>query len=291
MVTALSMLNLAALDTAQAGSGTMMRSKETSVFRNGATWKNRRGGMVMLPRYQPTRTKLTAVFCSLVVAVVLGGGTTGTVAQGVPYDNDVILMTECASSHQEPNQVLIQVTLQIDGGLPEHWVGWVIDRFAVGQCEEVQVTEVLPFLDGMSQHEFSDDLTLADLYHGYRIQAVDAEGTRYHLPFPLFPLGRGYDFAVCGGGPAARGTVHDLGWTLGLEVCPDECWVPISFLELYPPEMESLVGTGEIVDVYGMLDTDFEGPYILVDRYEIVTDCVAVVITPRSWTAVKGVYR
>ena len=88
----------------------------------------------------------------------------------------------------------------------------------------------------------------------------------------------------------------DLGWTLGIELCPGQCWEPIAFISHSYPwlELESLAGTPQEVWLVGFIDNEFEGPYIVV-----VTDvawprwgCYSPLDNPEtSWGALKTRYR
>ena len=200
--------------------------------------------------------------------------------------NDIEINASCV-----PGQIHVSIVLLINDPLPADWVGWVLLRQTLGSCAEpVEITPVYPFPAVAGTWHVYDAPPHPDLHQRYVVRAVDTEGAYRYLTLPDFPPGYyATDYAGCGSGPAARGTVTDLGYTLGLDVCDEGCWLPMSFLSGYPADLAYHIG--EVVDIYGSIEDEFEGPYIMVDGYAVVGECGPVSIRPQSWGAVRRSYR
>ena len=219
---------------------------------------------------------------SLIIAVML---LAGTAPAQVP--NTIELTANC-----ENGQINVHVDMNIGGVLPTEWIGWIVVREDLGECSADQaITGLLPFPAGEISYDFYDSPGSVDLHHKYRAFALDAQAVHYSFNTPDFPPAYySFDYATCGEGPAVEGELIDLGWTLGIDICPNECWPRIAFLSGYDAELESHLGTGETLALYGRIDADFEGPYLNVDSWRVIPDCGPVANTPTSWGAVKGRY-
>ena len=99
-------------------------------------------------------------------------------------------------------------------------------------------------------------------------------------------------FSTCEGAPAVRGRLTELGWAAGIEVCEDQCWLPLSFISELPAELEPLVGTTAVVELRGLLGDEFEGPYLgNVTSWVIMGACGTVPTEAESWGGIKSTYR
>ena len=192
--------------------------------------------------------------------------------------------------------IQVDITMDIGGTLDPSWVGWVVDRRTIGLCEpDLRVSSVMPFEVGEHTYQVTDSAVLQDVTYKYRVYALDDQGDRQYLGSPMeWPPGYYHDdYASLGGnGIVARGTLVDLGWTLGIEVCAGFCWEYISFISDYPPELAEGAGTGVVVLIHGTIGNEFEGPFIgTVTEWEIVGECGAVPNEDTSWGGLKARYR
>ena len=180
-----------------------------------------------------------------------------------------------------------------------------MDRTALGVCGyETRIGPVTPFPSGAQEYVLTDTDVITDvgppLTYKYRVYAIDDQGERHSLGSPpTFPPAYYHDaYASVGPDPGAvaGGTIIDLGYALGVELCPDDCWEPISFISSSYPHLglEDLAGTANEVVLVGIIDNEFEGPYIV-----LVTDIVwprwgcfsPLEDGPASWGALKSRYR
>lgn len=203
------------------------------------------------------------------------------------------------------SSIEVTVSMDIGGTLPASWVGWVVDRTTLGVCGyELRIGGVTPFPTGVQEYVLTDTDVITNvgppLTYKYRVYAIDDQGERQYLGSPpTFPPAYYHDaYASVGPDPGAvaGGTIVDLGYTLGVELCPDDCWEPIAFISNYylGLELENLAGTAQEVWLVGIIDNDFEGAYI-----DLVTDvawprwgCFSPLDNPEtSWGALKSRYR
>ena len=219
----------------------------------------------------------------IVVLVLLALSVSGAVAQ---VDNNInVIATGGASSIQ------VVITMDIGGKLPVSWVGWVVDRRSIGLCEpEVRLGSVSPFESGEHTYQVNDANVMEDRTYYYRVYAVDDQGSRHYLGSPpLFPPGYYHDdYASLGdSGIVAKGVAVDLGWTLGIVVCPGFCWEALSFISEVPPGLEA----GNMVQITGTIDNEFEGPYISsITDWMIIPECGSVPNEATSWGELKARY-
>ncbi len=190
-------------------------------------------------------------------------------------------------------QVLVTIDMDIITELPADWVGWIVERSVYGECAETaEVTSVIPFPSGPAQFTLFNIPSRPDLLQKYRVKAVDEAGARHYLSLPLFPPGYySFGYALRPNTPLARGTITDLGWTLGIDTCPGLCWEWVSFLSGDVTGLDELVGTGAVVELYGQIDCNFEGPYVTVESWALETDCGTVGNESASWGEVKSRWR
>jgi len=203
--------------------------------------------------------------------------------------NNVSLEAACSGS-----QIEITIELDVQYDLPEGWVGWVVERVPVGICLPTEaICPVTDFPVGAATYTLYDTPDLPDYQHNYRIKGVDADGGRHYMSLPQWPPGwYSHDYIGCGTAPAGRGTISsEPGWTISVVNCPDMCWIESWFLSGDTWILDDLVDTGIVVDLYGTIDANFEGPYIIVESFEIVDDCNAVAADETTWGAVKSMYR
>ena len=185
--------------------------------------------------------------------------------------------------------IQVAITMDIGGDLPESWVGWVVERKTIGLCEpEVRLGSVSPFEAGENTYQINDSNVLQDVTYYYRVYAMDDQGSRQYLGSPpLFPPGYYHDdYASLGGsGMVAQGVTVDLGWSLGIVVCPGFCWETLSFISEAPPGLVA----GSMVQIMGTIDNEFEGPYISsISDWMIIWDCGPVPDEEMSWGAGKA---
>jgi len=207
----------------------------------------------------------------------------GAVAQ---VDNNINVTTTAGSSF-----IQVNITMDIGGNLPTSWVGWVVDRRTIGVCEpEVRLGSVSPFEPGEHTYQIFDSNVEEERTYYYRVYAVDDQGSRQYLGSPpLFPPGYYHDdFASPGGsGIVAQGVTVDLGWTLGIVICPGFCWQELSFVSGAPPGLEA----GAMVQITGTIDNEFEGPYISsISDWMVIPECGPVSNEATSWGELKARY-
>ena len=193
------------------------------------------------------------------------------------------------------NDIQIEVDIDIGGTLPADWTGWVVQRTTIGPCEEtVELGNPRLFPDGAQQYQTGDSVQEGVTYR-YAIRAVTTGGARVSLGGPpaFPPVYYHDDYASVGNsGLAASGILIDLGWTLGIEVCSNDCWLPLSFISGAPPELAEGADTGVVVAIYGRIDNEFEGPYISqVTDWAVVFDCGTVPGEVIGWGGLKARYR
>ena len=86
--------------------------------------------------------------------------------------------------------------------------------------------------------------------------------------------------------------VTALGWTRGIELCPDHCWPYLSFISELSGELEAYVGTETVVRLRGRLDAEFEGPYVSeVTGWTLQGSCEPVGAEAVSWDGLKASFR
>ena len=212
-----------------------------------------------------------------------------TVSAQVPND---VLVTATSNG----GAIVIAVDLDIGGDLPADWVGWVIDRSTIGNCDDpvVQIGDTTPFPAGAQSYVLTDLTAQPMTTYKYRIYAVNAAGERSYLPgdagFP--PAYYHFDYASLADGYVAEGQLLDLGWTVGIDVCPEGCWEDLAFISNPPAEFDHLLGTGVTVLISGQLDADFEGPYVSeVTGWTIIPGCSPVESVQTDWSRLKALYR
>ncbi len=190
----------------------------------------------------------------------------------------------------------ISVDLDIGGTLPAEWVGWVVDRNAIGDCDQpvVQIGGMTPFPSGAQSYLLTDGTARPMTTYMYRIYAVNAAGERFYLPgYTDFPPGYyQFDYASLANGYVAEGQLVDLGWGLGITVCPDGCWQFLAFISDPPADLLQLAGTEVTVKISGQLDAEFEGPYVSeVTGWETISGCSPVENLETTWGSLKALYR
>jgi hypothetical protein len=191
--------------------------------------------------------------------------------------------------------IQISVDMDINGTLPPEWSGWVVDREAIGDCDQptVQVGDVTPFPVGAQVFQLADSEALPELTYKYRFYAVDSDGVRHGVPHsPDFGFLVTTYASINDVGRVAVGYLVDLGWGIGLAVCPSGCWEQISSIYAPPPLFNVLVGSSTTVEIFGQIDVGVEGPYISsISNWSIVSDCSAVGNDRMTWGAAKAMYR
>jgi hypothetical protein len=206
-------------------------------------------------------------------------------------DNDINVIAQGTGT-----DIDIVVTMRTGDDLPAEWVGWVIDRSTIGVCgPEVEIVSVQPFPGAEQTMTFSDASAQDSRTYEYQVFAVDAAGDRHYLGSPPAwpPAYYHFDYASANNdAPVAEGTLTDLYWTAGIELCEGHCWEWISFVSGLPAELEPYIDSGVVVRLHGEIDAEFEGPYIsTVTGYTIVGDCSPVGNEARSWSALKSLFR
>lgn len=195
----------------------------------------------------------------------------------------------------QTSAIQVDIDLDIGGTLPIEWVGWVVQRTTIGPCQEmVELGSPTAFPTGAQSYQIYNSVEEGITYR-YAIRAVTTGGDRVYLGGPpAFPPGYYHDdFASLGNaGLAASGVLIDLGWTLGIEVCQNDCWLPLSFISDPPPDLAAGAGSGVVVAIYGRIDNEFEGPYISqVTDWTVVHDCATVPNEVTGWGGLKARYR
>jgi hypothetical protein len=195
------------------------------------------------------------------------------------------------------SSIVISVELDVGGMLPQEWVGWVIDRTTIGICEEpeIQIGDSTPFPVGEQSFVRTDNSVEYGVTYKYRIYAIDAEGVRYYLPgFTEWPPGYyHFDYAsIDDSGYVAEGTLVDMGWTTGIVICEGSCWEYVSFISGLPAELAPLVGTPATIRLTGVIDAEFEGPYVSsITSWSVVSGCSPVSTVEMNWGGLKALYR
>ena len=197
-----------------------------------------------------------------------------------------------------PQTTYIQVDIEMDigGTLPAEWTGWIVQRTTIGPCEEtVELGPPGPFPVGAQNYRINNNTVEEGVVYRYSVRAVTTEGDRVYLGGPpAFPPGYYHDdFASLGNaGMAASGLLIDMGWTLGIEVCSNDCWLPLAFISDAPPDLAAGADTGVVVAIFGRIDNEFEGPYISqVTDWAVVHDCGTVPNEVTDWGGLKARYR
>ncbi len=209
---------------------------------------------------------------------------------GVP--NDVHLVATGSASF-----ITITIDLNIGGELPAEWVGWVVDRKTIGDCDDpvLRLTDLTPFPDGSMFYTFTDASAALGTTYYYRIYAIDAEGARHYLPsYTLFPPGY-YQLAYASrnnNGVIAEGRmIEDGGW-LKIDACQNNCWTYLAFISGAPAELADLAGSEDTVRIRGRISAEFEGPYISqVTGWSIIPNCGSVPSVKKNWDGIKAMYR
>ncbi|MBU8871950.1 MAG: hypothetical protein KOO60_13870 [Gemmatimonadales bacterium] len=222
------------------------------------------------------------------VFLLAGMAQAGGVFAQVP--NGAELNAEEVSGH-----IQISIDLDIGGVLPEHWVGWVVDRTTLNPCQDVvQIGEVTPFPVGIDSWIMYDSSAVFEVTYKYRIFAVDAQDVRYNLPsyteFP--PSYYFFDYASVGDGVVAIGTLNTLGHPpCGITMCPEMCFEYISFISNLPSELLPLIDTPVVIQLHGEIDAEFEGPYITEVTNWSISSCGEVSNEQKAWGNLKAFYR
>ncbi|MBE0564537.1 MAG: hypothetical protein IH621_01150 [Krumholzibacteria bacterium] len=109
---------------------------------------------------------------------------------------------------------------------------------------------------------------------------------------PLPPAYYQSAYTACGDAVVVRGRLVGGTWMTGVEVCPDQCWVPVQFVSELPAAPEPLVGTAAVVELRGTLTDEIEGPCVTgVTRWTVLPDCGTVPAVPGNWSGLKAAYR
>ena len=209
---------------------------------------------------------------------------TGSPAVAQEIEASVFIADECSGM-----DAVLTVDMNVWGTIPEHIVGWIIERRVLGKCvPHVQVGGVRPFEPGENQYVVVDTPEEVGYSCLYYAQAVDAEGNRYFIYWPQRTIWAYYD---CQGSPAARGLVTEGYGYPHLDVCPDDCWYGMSYFDpSVPAEGEELIG--QYIDVYGELMAGMEGPYINITGWApSPNECGPVPTRQTTWGALKSSYR
>jgi hypothetical protein len=182
--------------------------------------------------------------------------------------------------------------------------GIIVVAYLMGTCgtELVVTPEPLPMPAFMTSGDFEFVVANPDpeRYYMYQARGVDPEGNTYTLPW-------GGDVSTVGfcGGPdaiAARGYLHAVSPGYHeLEPCPDSCWYATPSacavdLGMAAPGWESLVDSGQLVNLYGLAVADMMpgAPCVIVSRVEPETGalgCATVAVVRSTWGALKATYR
>jgi len=184
----------------------------------------------------------------------------------------------------EGDAVRVNVLIPTDDLPPEGWVGYILVRNSYGLCTDEVVLTPEPVSFG-EDLELLDTPDIVELTYSYVAYGLDEEGQRHVIGMFLE-----YEWAAvnCAGGPVNRGRLEDWGWTLYLDVCEGMCWAG-GFLENYPAWLDDYAGTDTVFDIYGTLEYNFEGPYVLVTD-ALISECDAVSVQSVSWSAVKALH-
>jgi hypothetical protein len=205
-----------------------------------------------------------------------------------PPAGTVVQMTATCAG----NDVALSIDFSVAQAPPAQFVGWVVEREVVGLCtEDAWATEVLPWPPVGQTHldlTITPDFDFFDVI--YRIWAVDAEGNE---TFIYWPQRHNYAHVECRPGPTVVGEFVDYAGAVHFQACTGFCWPELSFFDgSYPPGAEDLVGTGQLMNLYGELFRGMEGDYIVSTSMEpSVLPCEPVTVSETSWGALKARYR
>jgi len=224
----------------------------------------------------------------LIVAASLPFLPTVSVAwEDPPVGTSVLMTASCAGG-----DVALSIDFTVTQAPPAQFVGWVVEREVLGICmEDAWVTDVMAWPVIGQTHL---DLTITpdvDFFDAiYRIWAVDADGNE---TFIYWPQRHNFAHAECLPGPTVVGVFVEYGGSLYFESCTDFCWPGLSpFDGYYPAGAEALVGTGQLMNLYGELFMGMEGVYIIsTGMAPSPFPCKAVGTTATSWGGLKAGYR
>lgn len=186
--------------------------------------------------------------------------------------------------------VTVVVDVYVDPNIPTTWTGLVVYRSYSGACntEHLITPEPLAIPDdpwGWVEYTLLDDPPEQGKYFLYQVFAIDEyEG--------LVPVGGDFDlsYAACGVAVLTRGYLTS---TMSISPCPDDCWPLCPFLYTLDPAFHQYVGTGQIVDIYGIIGFGMIPPCIIhVDSVAIFGETCGPIPAQRvSWGAAKSLYR
>ncbi len=188
----------------------------------------------------------------------------------------------------------VTLTVTVVDPMPPAWgetVGYTVVRDAMGVCAaSVPLTEEpVAFTEGLQVIDYP---AYRELANSYSIRAIDTQGNLVGFEFGFHSS----TIANPHGAPLIRGRVVSGGvFGHGIAPCSDSCWMPSWYwgplvlgigggISLY-----EYFGTETVLDVYGDVGVNFEGPYLIVD-HAVETTCDAVAVQSRSWGDVKSLY-
>ncbi len=202
--------------------------------------------------------------------------------------NTAILTANCA----EPGTA-IAVEFNVTTPLPEDWIGWVVDRWAIGFCGSLQhVFGPEAFPSGAGSWAFSDASATSGTAYKYVLWAVDAQGERHHFTEEAFDdRWTAYTYTSCGDPSVFRGTLYGYDGERARTMMCSGCWEYISYVQDLPADLLPLVGTNTHVELVGELHFGPEGPYITDVTDWWIAECGEVATRSIAWSTVKALYR
>ncbi len=217
------------------------------------------------------------------------------------------LLAMPAMAQFEPNQVWAEAAcsggaVTVSGGMgaaagiDADWQGWVIARTTIGTCTgwaAVSPVQAVPD-SGLSAAVEVSDVVEPDQAYRYGICVVTAGGELVEPPASVFFWPEYHHaYVACGEAPMVRARLHDLGYAVMVERCPDACWAPVALLgwdQIAP--YESLVGTDVIFELSGTVSCLGECGMEEVTDITIRMLCEDPVAVQRwDWSAVKATFR
>ena len=204
-----------------------------------------------------------------------------------------------------PFETRIEVTPQGDSNeisviimdpTPHPWdilVGYAVIRINHGECgDPVFLSEVMGF---------SDPITVTDMeipsYYAYSYIAalIDTDGlARYSSGWGSIETLGGLEY------PIVRGDIRSGGVFGGglIYLCPNMCWGQFhlgTFIGVSGPVPDGYWearDTGQVFDIYGTIEYNFEGPYMtLVSEIDPTTCDEEVPVRSTTWSTFKAWFR
>ncbi|MBU8871413.1 MAG: hypothetical protein KOO60_11165 [Gemmatimonadales bacterium] len=174
-----------------------------------------------------------------------------------PVGTSVLMTASCSG-----DDVVLSIDFNVTQEPGAQFVGWIVERTVIGLCvEEAWVTEVLPWPALGETHldlTITPEIGFFDAI--YRIWAVDVDDNEV---FIYWPQRHNYAHADCLPGPTTVGYFVYYGDNVYFEACTDLCWPGLSpFDGIYPDGAEELIGTGQLMNLYGELFSGMEGDFI-----------------------------